>query len=60
MYYSATNTKEISIDLSKRFEGYHVLCAQKNVEEIEFECYNLQEAELIDLDELRKILKKDE
>ena len=60
MYYSAANTQEISIELIKRLEGYNILCAQKNVEEIEFECYNLQGTEPINLDELRKILKKNE
>ena len=56
-YYDEADIERISVELSKRVEGYNIICTQSCVEEVEFECYNLQGAEPIDLDELKEILK---
>lgn len=56
-YYDEADIERISIDLGKRLKDYNIMCVQSNIEEVEFECYNLQGAKPIDLDELIEILK---
>jgi hypothetical protein len=60
MYYKNRDINQINYELGEKLKSYYIITVQSEVEEVEFECYNLQEAELIDLDELRKIVKKDE
>jgi len=55
--YSEEDLNRIGIVLTKRLVGYKVLIVESNVEDVSFECYNLQEAEKVNLDELKDMIK---